>query len=297
MGGEPPAPTFDQVVGVPLYASQTHTSSLGMQPERAFQSQLCDVCEHGSSNCCKWAWCTPCMAAYLKADLDGRECSLWDCVCGGFPNNNLSLRRHVRQKYNLDLEIATTSCGCRKCSGTYWQDVWEPLVLSKVGGVLLGIPCMMAKVGDFSKVVNAVVNACYACATAREVSKRRSPGAAAWSPFAPTYQGVPHTVPLYACCDEPGLACRAFWCPCCVMGEATAMLQGRNYDCCDCVSGYPPYALRKSVQAKYGFHDPTGDCDDCCNALWCGCCMLVQDHRELTARNSSQAYLPQYTAL
>jgi hypothetical protein len=44
-----------------------------------------------------------------------------------------------------------------------------------------------------------------------------------------TQVGEGHKVGLFACCDTPGLACKAFFCPCWALGESTAMLQVRGW--------------------------------------------------------------------
>jgi hypothetical protein len=61
-------------------------------------------------------------------------------------------------------------------------------------------------------------------------------------------------------------------------------LQERPCDFLDCLSSWGPYELRKTVQAKYGLHDPRDDCGDACCAIFCGCCMVCQDYKELKLR-------------
>lgn len=74
--------------------------------------------------------CATCLSAQLKAELDERNCSVCDCMCSGWPYNQVAIRRQLRTKYGLQLDIATENCGClfNTCTNsrktTYTEDCW-----------------------------------------------------------------------------------------------------------------------------------------------------------------------------
>lgn len=74
--------------------------------------------------------CPLCLSAQVKADLDGRKCGTCDCLCTGWPYNQVAVRRQLRKKYGLRLDIATSTCGCitqscgNSCRDTYAEDCW-----------------------------------------------------------------------------------------------------------------------------------------------------------------------------
>ena len=66
----------------------------------------------------------------MKAELDGRVCGICDCCCVAFPYNQIAIRRQMRIKYGLELDIAEDAGGClmnplkQGCTGTYAEDFW-----------------------------------------------------------------------------------------------------------------------------------------------------------------------------
>jgi len=284
------------------YARPDAAGTVVMQgPE--LSSRYFGICDGGATECLYGCLCPWCMAAQLKTELDGRPCGLCDCLCSSFPHNNIALRRQLRRKYGLELSVSTENCGCCACTGTYAQDCWVPAGTSWLASVFAStVPyfrdsgqlisnwaqsmMLCASVREMRKLSPPAPYGCYSCCPgARLLTSTRAYGGPA-HPSHDKDRRSPYTTTLCGCCDDKGgnQCCYVFWCYPCAAGHAVAMLQERPCDFLDCLSSWGPYELRKTVQAKYGLHDPRDDCGDGCCAIFCGCCMVCQDYKELRVR-------------
>ncbi|XP_076843543.1 plac8 onzin related protein 6 [Brachyhypopomus gauderio] len=96
------------------------------------------------------------------------------------------------------------------------------------------------------------------------------------------------------CCEDMGICCFGFWCPCCLMCKTS-----KEFGECLCLpllemffgSGIPPvtYALRSSIRERYRIRGSM--CDDCCMATCCGICVWCQMARELKYRRQPQVFV------
>ena len=91
---------------------------------------------------------------------------------------------------------------------------------------------------------------------------------------------------LCGCCEDCGLCCQTYYCPCITFGQTSAML--KNQGCClpCCLYWLCPFwmacCLRMEIMEK--FNIPRSCCGACCTHIWCHCCALIQEHREVKAR-------------
>ncbi|KAL5210904.1 hypothetical protein ABZP36_006527 [Zizania latifolia] len=98
---------------------------------------------------------------------------------------------------------------------------------------------------------------------------------------------------LFDCCDDCGLCCMTYWCPCITFGRVAETVDRGSTSCA--TSG-ALYALlyvtgcqwiysctyRSKMRAEYGLTD--GPCGDCCVHFCCERCALCQQYKELVAR-------------
>ena len=54
-----------------------------------------------------------------------------------------------------------------------------------------------------------------------------------------------------------------------------------------CVLPLSRYAMMKRTEIRERFGIKGDGCGDCCSAYWCGCCVLIQNEKEVLARQSS----------
>mmetsp|Transcript_32378 Transcript_32378/g.62238 ORF Transcript_32378/g.62238 Transcript_32378/m.62238 type:complete len:244 (-) Transcript_32378:430-1161(-) len=218
-------------------------------------------------------FCAPCAHAHVKANLNGRDCSGFDCLCGSM-GSMLAVRRHIRQKYNLDLEMSQSIGGCFNCQsdGQYCQDVWTPC-------------CLMCV-----PIVDILTICAYGCANTRMVNKLNQDKVLGWGAHAEKPKSDrPYSHGMCGCFSSCSTCIYATCCPCCAAAQATAMVQGRTCDTCDLCGAYNTYELRQSVRAKYGIHGNPSD--DAINVCCCSACVFCQDYAELVARDGGSSYM------
>jgi len=93
---------------------------------------------------------------------------------------------------------------------------------------------------------------------------------------------------LCGCMEDCGFCCKAWCCPCCVVGDNIAAAQGEpgmNVGCCLLTLCCPLCTIcqsRTKVQERAGIAE--SPLTRCCLSWCCPLCALVQDHRELKAR-------------
>lgn len=299
------------------------------------QSSYFGICDEGPKSCFYGCLCPICLTAQVKAELDGRVCGICDCCCMAFPYNQIAIRRQMRLKYGLELDIAENAGGCllnplnQGCTGTYAEDCWLPCLTSCAVETMVGwfTP-------SWSKSVGNVLHTMQLCQTSREVRKlSRSTGDMELNQmFYGRLLNVPRTGAaeksggtyahhFFGCFDDLPVCLYTFFCCWCAVGYATAMVQDRRCDALDCCSHYSAYELRKTVQTKYGISHPpksyalgsmlepciagVAEClkerdedihDGCC-AAFCFLCQINQDYRELKQRSLTSVNLVSYGAV
>ncbi|KAL7875803.1 hypothetical protein AOLI_G00107660 [Acnodon oligacanthus] len=96
---------------------------------------------------------------------------------------------------------------------------------------------------------------------------------------------------LCDCCEDMGICCLGFWCPCCLMCNTS-----ERFGECFCLplveisfgALVPPltFAMRSSMRERYRIQGTM--CDDCCVSTCCAVCVWCQIARELKHRQQPQ---------
>ncbi|CAG8606388.1 8814_t:CDS:2 [Paraglomus brasilianum] len=92
---------------------------------------------------------------------------------------------------------------------------------------------------------------------------------------------------LFDCFSVPGLCFKTCFCPCITFGETKEKMNSGSFGsncCCFFCAMYIGFSCclatmgRGEIRGQKGID---GGClGDSCTHLWCGCCALIQEHRE-----------------
>lgn len=101
---------------------------------------------------------------------------------------------------------------------------------------------------------------------------------------------------LCGCCTDLGGCVVTCFLPCVVAGTTRALLDERECTPCDALCCPSPYFNRQSMRAKY--HLGIDVVTDTLSFLFCTCCFINQDARELGVRRGAPPlYFPQTTTV
>ncbi|KAJ3672382.1 hypothetical protein LUZ60_007103 [Juncus effusus] len=100
---------------------------------------------------------------------------------------------------------------------------------------------------------------------------------------------------LLACCQEPSLCFRTFFCPCGTFSKIASFVKNRHMstgEACNELMAYSLFlscccitcCIRRKLRQKLNIRG--GFCDDFLSHLMCCCCALVQEWREIEIRSS-----------
>lgn len=106
---------------------------------------------------------------------------------------------------------------------------------------------------------------------------------------------------LCDCCIDCSSCCLGFMCPCVAFCKIVKHVNNDKQSCCDgCCKGLCccvlPFSVclrapyRKQLRIKYNL--PAKPCNDCCVTLWCPCCALAQEMREIKFQQRTSSAPP-----
>lgn len=96
--------------------------------------------------------------------------------------------------------------------------------------------------------------------------------------------GGKYYIGLFDCFGDCKACCCAMWCPCCLVGNVKAELDGRIMETCDWCLMPSQYFNRQQLRSTFNIERDS--CNDCCVNYCCNCCATIQDFREIKKRKN-----------
>ncbi|GLJ49525.1 hypothetical protein SUGI_1049600 [Cryptomeria japonica] len=105
---------------------------------------------------------------------------------------------------------------------------------------------------------------------------------------------------LCGCCDDCSICCATTFLPCVTFGQVAAHVEGADsckilavvykVACMWCFACLYTCGYRKKLRKKHNLAEEP--CGDCCVHLWCDCCALTQEAREIKDKKSEKMASP-----